>query len=230
MDQVAKRDFVVLRPLKVTLVNVPADYHVALTAPDFPRDAALGSHPVPITNVVYIEEDDFRLVDDPNYYGLAPGKTAGLRYAGFVKVVDVVTDPATGKVVELRAEYDAARAAPGKVKGNLHWVSGAAPGVPPPRAEVRLYDHLFHTEAPGSSGDWESELNPASEVILPGALVNPHLAAPGALRVWDHFQFERAGYFVADKDSDFAAGRLVFNLTIGLKEAADTKKVRAGGK
>ncbi len=226
LDQVARRDFVVVHPIKMTLVNVPADYFVDLSAPDFPRDAALGSHSLPLTNVVYIDEEDFRMQDDPSYYGLAPGKTAGLRYAGYVKVVDVVTDPATGKVTELRAEYDHERKAAGKVKGNLHWVSGSAPGVAPPAVEVRLYDHLFHTEVPGSTGDWESELNPKSEVVLRTAVANPSLLA--RTKHLDRFQFERVGYFVADKDSDFAAGKLVFNLTVGLKEAADVKKIKGG--
>jgi glutaminyl-tRNA synthetase len=215
----------------VTLINVPSDYLVDLSAPDFPRDVSGPTHPLPLTSVVFIDEDDFRLQDDPSYYGLAPGKTAGLRYGGYVKVVEVVTDPATGKVTELKAEYDHERkaAATGlKVKGNLHWVSGAKPGVMPPTVEVRLYDHLFSTEVPGSTGDWESELNPASEVILPGALANPSLCVPGRVRLWDHFQFERVGFFVADKDSDFDAGRLVFNLTVGLKEAAEVKKVKGG--
>jgi glutaminyl-tRNA synthetase len=241
---VARRQFVVLRPLKVTLVNVPADYAATLSAPDFPRDAGVAgaaSHALPITNTVYIEEEDFRLEDHPDYYGLAPGKVAGLRYGGYVKVVGVDTDAATGKVTGLRAEYDAERAGTlldagggggggkkAKVKGNLHWVSGAAPGVPPPAVEVRLYEHLFTTEVPGSTGDWEAELNPHSEVILRGALAAPSLLAPGGVAPLDHFQFERVGFFVVDKDSDVAAGKLVFNLTVGLKEAAEVKKVRGG--
>ncbi len=73
------------------------------------------------------------------------------------------------QVVELRATYDHDRSAtPGgkKVKGNLHWVSGSSPGALPATAEVRLYDHLFTTDEPGASGDWEAEINPASEVVL----------------------------------------------------------------
>lgn len=136
--------------------------------------------------------------------------------------------------MELRAEYDHARsAAAGKVKGNLHWVSGSAPGVPPASAEVRLYEHLFTTDDPGSSGDWEKEINPASEVVLTGCLVDASLAATGerALALRDRFQFERLGYFVADQDSVFAgaaggAPKLVFNQTVSLKEDVATKKLR----
>lgn len=164
------------------------------------------------------------MVDDKSYYGLAPGKTAGLRYAGYVTVVDVKTDDA-GEPVKLFVEYDHGRTRPGKVKGNLHWVSSAAPGAGPTTVEVRLYDHLFTTEVPGSTGDWESELNPNSEVIVTG-YVNPYLVRDGNLKQFDHFQFERVGYFVVDQDSDFENKKFVFNLTVGLKEATEVKKLK----
>jgi hypothetical protein len=106
--------------------------------------------------------------------------------------------------------------------------------------QVRLYDHLFTTDEPGShGGDWEAELNPASETVLTGqpqeltipdlvphftplapspalfrisgCRIDASMAAPGALKLWDHFQFERLGFFVVDKDSDLATGSLVFN-------------------
>jgi len=170
-----------------------------------------------------------RLVDDKDYYGLAPGKVAGLRYAGFVKVVDVVKDDA-GKPIELRCEYDHDRSrTTGKVKGNLHWVSSSVPGAEPATAEVRLYDQLFTTESPGSTGDWESEINPDSETVLTGCYVDASLVAPGAVAVRQSFQFERMGFFVVDQDSDLTASppRLVFNQTVSLKEDTTTKKVRA---
>jgi glutaminyl-tRNA synthetase len=166
-------------------------------------------------------------VDDATYYGLAPGKVAGLRYAGYVKVTEVVRAP-DGSVAELRAEYDHERSRTSeKVKGNLHWVSSAVPGAEPPTAEVRLYDYLFTVDEPGASGDWEAELNPRSEVVLTGCPIDASLAGAGRLAKWDHFQFERVGYFVADQDSDFAAGKLVFNQTVSLKESVATKNVRS---
>ena len=145
--------------------------------------------------------------------------------------------------VELLAEYDHDRtpsfAGGAKVKGNLHWVCGSAPGALPLAAEVRLYDHLFTSDDPGSSGDWEAELNPLSEVVLTGCYVDASLArasGPGAVQLWDHFQFERLGYFVADCDSAFGpaeeapgapAPRLVFNQTVRNKEDSATKKSKA---
>ena len=119
---------------------------------------------------------------------------------------------------------------------------------------MRLYDYLFTTDDPGAAngGDWEAELNPASETVLTGAMgggvagsaagrihppfsspaadcrVDARMAAPGAVALWDRFQFERLGFFVADKDSDFGAGRLVFNQTVSLKEDAGARKLKGG--
>jgi glutaminyl-tRNA synthetase len=223
---------VVLHPLRLELTNVDPSAVTMHEAPDFPRSPAAGSHRMALTNVVYIDEADFREADAPDYFGLAPGKVAGLRYAGYVRVTEVVRDGA-GRVAGLKGLYDAGRSAEfaggAAVKGNLHWVSGAAPGEAPPRVEVRLYDHLFSTVAPGSTGDWEAELNPASEVVLRGALAAPHLlqaaAAAGGAR---HFQFERVGFFVLDPDTRAAEGALVFNSVVGLKERTEMKKARGG--
>lgn len=180
----------------------------------------------------------FLYADDKEFYGLAPsagavpgvpgtpGKTVGLRYAGYLRVLSYTKDSLTGKVTELQCEYDHDRAVLGKgekVKGNIHFVSGAAAGAEPPTVEVRLYEHLFHTETPGSTGDWESELNLNSETVLQ-AKANPALVAPGRVKVFDKFQFERVGYFVCDTDSN--ESRLVFNQTVGLKEATEVKKVK----
>ncbi len=224
LDVVARRAFAVLRPLRVTLINVPAGETAWIEAPDFPRDRALGAHRIALTRDLLIEADDFRDDDDKDFFGLAPGKVAGLRYAGYVRVVEVLRDARTGAACELRCEYDAGRsAAAGKVKGNLHWVS-AAPGCGAD-AEVRLYENLFVTEEPGSTGDWVAEINPRSETVLT-VRVDAFLAAAGAHKAGDAFQFERLGFFVVDKDSDPAAGRYVFNQTVGLKEAAVVKTAK----
>ena len=238
LDACARRDFLVLRPLRVELLGVAPDFRAALEAPDFPRDAAGARHALPLTRELLVERDDFREVDDAAFFGLAPGKVVGLRYAGYVRVAEVVRDAASGEVALLRCEYDHERrgfadgaGAPGaaKVKGNIHWVSAEAPAV-----EVRLYEHLFTTETPGSTGDWEAEINAQSERIVADARANPALVAAldalGARAVGEKFQFERVGYFVVDKDSRLGAGgaapRLVLNQTLGLKESVETKKVK----
>lgn len=200
----------------MTLVNVGEFESHAVVAPDFPRDLALGQHTKSLARTVYIDREDFHEIDDAAYFGLALNKVAGLRYAGYVRVTGIERD-AAGAIVGLTAEYDHTRSAAFagagvKVKGNLHWVSeGAAP------CDLRLFSHLFLDNLDGDLG----ELNPASETVIQGALADACLAGAKPL---EHFQFERVGFFTAD--ADCVGGRLVFNLTVGLKEGAEAKKVR----
>jgi glutaminyl-tRNA synthetase len=194
-----------------------------LDAVNNPEDPAMGTRKVPFSRVLYIERDDFREDPPPKYFRLAPGREVRLRYAFFVTCKDVVKDPRTGEVVELRCTYDPATRggdAPDgrKVKATLHWVS-AAHAV---EAEVRLYDYLFADAEPGreDSGaptptDWKSNLNPHSLEVLTAAQVEPSLAAakPGGC-----VQFERHGYFFTDPKRS-KPGRLVFNRTVTLKDS-----------
>jgi glutaminyl-tRNA synthetase len=152
------------------------------------------------------------------FFRLAPGREVRLRYAYFIKCEEVVKDPATGEVVELRCTYDPVTrggyAPDGRqVKATLHWVS-ASHAV---SGEVRLYDPLFNKPVPGEdySGDFKTDLNPASLQILTGCRLEPSLvdAAPGSF-----YQFERQGYFCVDR-KDTAPGAPVFNRTVTLKDA-----------
>lgn len=217
LDSHAPRAFAVLHPLKVTLVNVPAGFEETKEVPNFPRDPAAGSHSKVLTSTVYIERADFRLQDAKGYYGLAPGKTVGLRYGGNIKCVEVKRGP-KGDVLELLCEYDAERSV--KPKGNLHWASGKTLQ----KAEVRLYDHLFTHETPDDApGSWEDYINPESLTVVKDALVDSHLASA---EHFQSFQFERTGYFMVDPDTDAAAGKLVFNRVVTLKESADAKAIK----
>lgn len=122
-----------------------------------------------------------------------------------------------GAVVEIKARFAHLPPDGKRPRGNVHWVpDGAVP------VEVRLYDHLF--SVPLVTANWEKELNRESEVILCNSLVDPSvLSADGALPVPEtHFQFERVGIFVVDRDS---GGKLIVNRTVPLKVA---KSARAG--
>ncbi|MGH6944588.1 MAG: glutamine--tRNA ligase, partial [Geminicoccaceae bacterium] len=137
-----------------------------------------------------------------------------LRYAYLVTCREVIKDDA-GEVVLLRCTYDPATRggdAPDgrKVKATLHWVS-AAHALP---AEVRLYEPLFTSPAPGTDGDFLDDLNPRSLETLSGCLVEPQLAdaVPG-----EAVQFERQGYFCLDPDA--TPGRLIFNRTVALRDS-----------
>ncbi len=223
LNRSAKRVMAVLRPLKVVIENYPEGQVEEIDFPYHPEDASLGSRKVPFTREIYVERDDFMETPAKKWFRLAPGAEVRLRYAYYVTCTDVVKDPATGEVTELRCVHDPATkggwSSDGrKVKGTLHWVS-AAHAVP---AEVRLYDRLFTKENPAEGkGDFMEALNPASLEVIPEALVEPSLAA---LPVGERVQFERLGYFCVDKDS--TPQKRVFNRAVALKDSW----VKAGGR
>jgi glutaminyl-tRNA synthetase len=213
----APRVMGVLRPLKVVLTNYPEGQQEELEAVNNPEDPGAGTRPLPFGRELYIEREDF--MEDPpkKFFRLAPGREVRLRYAYFIKCQEVVKDPATGEVVELRCTYDPATrggyAPDGRqVKATLHWVS-AAHAV---SAEVRLYDRLFTKPVPGEDhgGDFKADLNPGSLQILTSCRLEPGLAQaqPG-----NFYQFERQGYFCVDA-RDSVPGAPVFNRTVTLKD------------
>ena len=228
LNKRAPRVMGVLKPLRVVIENYAEGQVEELAAVNNPEDAGAGTRRVPFSRVLYIEQDDFRQNPPPKYYRLAPGREVRLRYAYFLKCVDVVKD-AQGNVVELRCTHDPATRggdAPDgrKVKATIHWVS-AAHAVP---AEVRLYDRLFLKENPDevSEGqDFLANLNPNSLEVLAGCWVEPGLAQAKAGSI---HQFERQGYFCLDPDT--ADGKLVFNRAVSLKdEWAKIEKAQRGG-
>jgi glutaminyl-tRNA synthetase len=216
LNKRAPRVMGVVRPLRLVIDNYPQGQTEDLDAVNNPEDPAAGSRKVPFSKVLYIEREDFMEEPPKKFFRLAPGREVRLRYAYFVRCTGVVKNE-KGEVAEVHCTYDPATRggdAPDgrKVKATLHWAS-AAHALD---AEVRLYDHLFTKEDPGDVAegvDWKSNLNPASLEVLTGCKVEPGLAAaaPGA-----RLQFERLGYFCVDPDS--AAGRLVFNRTVTLKD------------
>jgi glutaminyl-tRNA synthetase len=230
LNRVAPRAMAVLRPLKVVLVNYPEGQVEWLTAVNNPEDPTAGVRQVPFSRELYIEEDDFREDPPKGYYRLSPGSEVRLRYAYFIRCVDVVKDPATGAILEVHCTYDpltrGGDAPDGrKVKSTLHWVS-ASHSVP---GEVRLYDRLFSTENPEIAPpgcDFLANLNPDSLHVLKGCRLEPGLreAAPGS-----RYQFERLGYFCADS-VDSRPGAPVFNQTVPLRDpwAKAQKSSRSG--
>ncbi len=215
LNRRAPRVMGVLRPLKVVIENYPADRVEEMEAVNNPEDPAMGTRRVPFSRELYIEREDFMEEPPKKFYRLAPGREVRLRYAYFIKCVDVVKD-AQGQVVELRCTYDpdtrGGYAPDGRqVKATLHWVS-ARHAVP---AEVRLYDRLFTSPDPGEykDEDFKSYLNPASLEVLKPCYLEPSLAGAA---VESFYQFERQGYFCVDKDS--APGAPVFNRSVSLRD------------
>ena len=216
LNKWAPRVMAVLRPLKVVIMNYPEGQVEELDAINNPEDPSMGTRKVPFSRVLYIERDDFMEAPPKKFYRLAPGREVRLRYAYFIKCVDIVKDPRTGEVVELHCTYDPATRggdAPDgrRVKATLHWVSADRACD----AEVRLYETLFTKRDAGEveeGADWKSNLNPNSFQVLKECRVEPSLksAAPGS-----RVQFERLGYFCVDA-KDTSPGNIVFNRTVTL--------------
>ncbi|KXZ51794.1 hypothetical protein GPECTOR_11g237 [Gonium pectorale] len=223
LDATSPRALAVLRPLKVVITNMPEGHFEEVEAKTFPGRDGSESYKVPLTQVVYIEATDFRLKDEKDYYGLAPGKSVLLRYAYPITCTSYTQDPATGAITELAATYDPDYYTAGHKppKGVLNWVSQPAPGQDPPTFEARLYEPLFKSEDPGNMDAWLEDLNPDSLQKLSGCVMTARLAEA---KVGDRFQFERLGYFAVDTDS--APGALVFNRTVTLKESKESKSLK----
>jgi glutaminyl-tRNA synthetase len=206
----------VLNPLKVVITNYPVDQFEEIDAINNPEDPTAGTRKVPFSKELYIEREDF--MEDPpkKFFRLGLGREVRLRYGYFITCQEVIKDE-NGEVVELRCTYDPATKggdAPDgrKVKGTIHWVS-AEHAVD---AEVRLYDNLFTKENPDDTEEGENftaNLNPDSLKVLSNCKLEPSLdnTKPGY-----SCQFERTGYFCADKDS--TAEKIVFNRTLNLRD------------
>lgn len=213
LNQSATRRMVVLDPLKLTLTNLPEDYLLEAELPNNPEDPEAGTRTVPFTREIYIDRADF-LEDAPKkFFRLKPGGEVRLRGSYVIKCEEVLKDDA-GRITELRgtADLDTLGKNPEgrKVKGVIHWVS--APQALP--LTVRLYDRLFAVERPDADErDFMELLNPESLVEVQ-ALAEPALATaqPG-----EPIQFERTGYFTADKASTTA--QPLFNRTVSLKDS-----------
>lgn len=218
LNQAAQRVMAVIRPLKVVIVNYPEDRIEELDAVNNPEDTSKGTRKVPFSRNLYIERDDF--MEDPpkKFYRLAPGREVRLRYAYFVKCVDVIKDENTGEIKEIHCTYDPAtrggNAPDGRTsKATLHWVS-AGSAID---AEVRIYDYLFTVRDPSDvpeGVDYKTHLNPKSLEVLTPCKMEPFLkeAAPGS-----RYQFERLGYFCVDT-SDSSPGKPVFNRIVTLRD------------
>jgi glutaminyl-tRNA synthetase len=213
LNRTALRRMAVLRPLKVVIENYPEGQSEELEAVNHPDDPSKGTRRVAFSRELFIERDDFMEKPSKKFFRLSPGNEVRLRYAYFIKCVDVVKN-AAGEVVELRCTYDPATkggSAPDgrKVKATMHWL----PASQAKQAEVRIYDQLFAKPNPDAS-NFAADLNAQSLEILADARVELAIAQANSS---EPMQFERQGYFV--RDPDCAPDRLVFNRTIGLRDS-----------
>ena len=218
LNRRAPRVMGVLRPIKVVIENYPAGQFEELEAINNPEDPSQGTRRVPFSRVIYIEQEDFREDPPKGFFRLSPGREVRLRYAYIIKCSEVVKDPETGEINELRCTYDpetksGSSQSSRKVKATIHWVSAAHAM----EAEVRVYDHLFSKEDPNDraeGADWLTNVNPKSLEVLTACRMEPLLAhaKPG-----ERYQFERLGYFCVDP-VDSTKNKPVFNRTVTLRD------------
>lgn len=216
LNKTATRVSVVQNPVKLVLTNYPEDKEEMMEMDNNPENPAEGKHEMPFTRELWIEREDFMENPPKKFFRMTPGKEVRLKGAYIVNCTGVKKND-NGEIEEIYAtcDFDTRSGLPGadrKVKGTLHWVS-----VPTAvEAEIRDYDRLFAVENPGAEeGDFRELLNPNSLMIRENAKIEPWLAA--RIKDGDHYQFQRLGYYVVDKDS--TSDRPVFNKTIGLKDA-----------
>ncbi len=210
LENTASRAMAVLNPLKVTLTNLPEA--MDLVHARHPN-VDMGERIIPLTSELYIDRKDFEEVPPKGFKRLIPQGEVRLRHAYVIQCDEVIKDE-HGEVIELKCSIDPATLGKNpegrKVKGVIHWVS-AEKGIP---AEIRLYDRLFKDADPEIHDDFLASLNPDSLQVIQ-AVVEPALAQA---QPEDRFQFEREGYFVADR-YDYTQEKLVFNRILDLKDS-----------
>ncbi|MEY3521999.1 MAG: Glutamine--tRNA ligase, partial [Pseudomonadota bacterium] len=228
LENKAHRGMAVLDPVKLVLTNWAEafgsdDHTEACTQPALPHSAIAEGQTPPAGRVfqigkeVWIEREDFEEVPPKGYKRLFPGNVVRLKGGYVIECTGCARD-AAGNVLEVHAKVipGTKSGTPGadsvKAKAAITWV-GVADGV---KAEVRLYDRLFAEAHPDAGGkDFLQSLNPDSLKVVT-AYVEPSLA--GA-QPDQKFQFERFGYFVADRLDHVARAKPVFNRVTGLKDS-----------
>ena len=216
LNKHATRVSAVVNPVKLILTNYPAGQTETMLMDSNPEDPTAGQHEMPFSRELWIEREDFMENPPKKFFRLSPDKEVRLKGAYIIKCTGVKKND-EGEIEEIYAEYDpeSKSGMPGadrKVKGTLHWVN-----VPTAvEVEVRDYDRLFAVENPSAEeGDFRDLLNPDSLKVRTNVKVEPWLA--GRAKEGDHYQFQRIGYYTVDPDS--TPEHLVFNKTIGLKDA-----------
>lgn len=215
LNKIATRVMAVLDPVKLVITNYPEGQVETLQVENNPEDTNSGHRDVPFSREVYIEREDFMEIPPKKFFRLGPGLMVRLKGAYIVKCEDFIKDE-FGNITEIHCTYipesrSGSDTSGIHVKGTIHWVS-AQHAVP---AEVRIYDRLLILEDASQVGDdFKKFINPDSLTILDHVLVEPSLKEA---ELGKNYQFIRKGYYCLDKDS--TGDKLVFNRTVGLKDA-----------
>lgn len=217
LNKIATRVMAVVNPVKLIIENYPADKEEWLETENNPEDENAGTRQIPFSRELYIEKEDFKEEADKKFFRLKLGGEVRLK-SGYIIKAERVEKDENGEITTIFATYDedsksgsGSEASLRKVKGTLHWVS-AKHALP---IEVRTYERLFTTEQPDAEKevDFLEFINPESLIISQG-FAEPSLENA---TLENHYQFQRIGYFIKDKDS--TDEKLVFNRTVTLKDS-----------
>jgi len=214
LNSKATRVSAVLDPVKLVITNYPDDLTEEMEAVNNPENEADGTHTITFSKNLWIERGDFMEDAPKKFFRMTPGKEVRLKNAYIVKCTGCTKDE-NGNITEIQAEYDPTsksgmEGANRKVKGTLHWVSQDHCK----KAEVREYDRLFNVENPSADErDFRELINPDSLKVRTECYVEDFAAG---MKPGQYLQFQRIGYFMADKNS--TPEHLVFNKTVGLKD------------
>ena len=219
LNQHAQRAMAVINPLKITLQNfsdVSSSEQMSLSIANHPQNEAMGTRSVPFTPQLFIDQADFSTdtsLGRKKFKRLVLGDYVRLRGSFVIQATEVIEQQ--GQIVEVLAQIvpDTLGKNPPpeqKPRGVIHWVSATESVA----VELRQYQRLFNAEDPDKAEDgYLSVINPNSLTVAQ-AYLEPAAAAAAPET---SFQFEREGYYTADR-FDHAASKPVFNLTISLKE------------
>lgn len=214
LNERALRRVAILDPVRLVIDNFPEILEESCRAPNHPQKPELGERTLFLTKELYIEREDFMEIPSKGFFRLTPGKEVRLRYGYIIKCTDVVHNE-KGEIKSIHCVYDpntksgTTGADSRKVKGNIHWLSTkhAHP------VQIRLYDRLFSDPHPDTEQkDYKKTLNPYSKQIITG-FVEPALLDTLPEQC---FQFERNGYFVADR-IESTPGKPIYNRAVSLR-------------
>jgi glutaminyl-tRNA synthetase len=238
LERTVPRLMLVLDPIKVTLINLPDDYLEERDVPFDPKDKEKGTHKVPFTKTIYIDRDDFREEDDPDFFRLAPGKSVGLLNAQYpILCTSFTKDSTTGKVDAIEAEYGSKIPAG---KARIHWVAESSAHNSPIKAEARIFNPLFKSPKPNEldwkNGGYYDNVNPDSLIVYPNALLETGFEYVRKNAPWPkeegeakgvvgkgsvRFQGLRTAFFALDADSE--GDKVILNRIVTLKEDSGKK-------
>ncbi len=220
LDAAAPRRFAIMNPLSVFISNFDdffSSENINVMLPNFPKNPKAGSRSISFTKTIYIEQSDFKMVDEPDFYGLAPNKQVLLKYGYIAHCKHVDFNKTDGLPLLVYVVLEKTNSS--KPKGTIHWLPNDNQIIK--NVELRLYNQLFNSRDPSALLDnWIDDINPNSVQIVKGAMVESSL---GNCKKLDTFQFERLGFFCLDYDSSNVlnnrdTSHLIFNRTITLKK------------